>query len=70
MCEFWKWIAIGTFVPLLLFRLYVYPPFVWMLRRERTEAIERKVVPYARFWWLGVFVMIFALVIYVIHCAN
>lgn len=68
MCDVWKWLIIVTAVPLVLLRLYVLPPFIWMPGGKRTEEKVQKMRPYLRLWGLAAVVLIFAVVIYAIHC--
>jgi hypothetical protein len=67
MCEVWKWIMIGTGVPLLALRLvFGYPPFIY-----GPAARWKFIVPGSRFiwpWLLAVFVFFFALIVYTTHC--
>jgi hypothetical protein len=77
MCEVWKWLAIGTGVPMFLYVVYVWPSILWLMPwwepRRLTERSLRKVQRAAdrglfQLWCLGTLVFAFSLTIYVAHC--
>ena len=66
MCEIWKWIIITTLIPLVAVRL-------WHLALIKAGAGQRWLIrlgPYQRLWWLGVFVLIVAVIVYGAHCNS
>lgn len=65
MCEVWKWIIIGDAVPLVIVRLLGTFPFAWGEGRRQWLLKVRR---YLGLWWLGVFVLVFASVVYAAHC--
>jgi hypothetical protein len=73
VCEVWRWIIIVTVVPVLLFRLSDFP-FVlfrgakWQFGGARWQMWFDWVNRHMRQWWFAVGVLIFATIIYGVHC--
>jgi hypothetical protein len=64
LCEVWKWIIIGTLVPLLLVRIWHLPFF----GAEKWVAWLGRVARYQRLWWFGCGVLVFSVIVYAAHC--
>jgi hypothetical protein len=72
MCEVWKWIIIGTAIPLVGLSFWTFPLWGWYTQRQMNRGLERtaRLLAYQRFIWLGMLIVTFATVVYLIHCTD
>ena len=78
MCEVWKWIMIVAAGPLIVGYVYAFEYrlqigwFRWFFRGDPNawQREYQKVRWFLPAWFLGLFILLFSMTIYAIHCAE